>query len=259
MATTPSMLIVRSMVSAEKFTPPSAGWSWKAMSGRPDASATARWYEAGISGSSGSPWYAEMGKTSRASAPARAVSAASGRACSVNEAASPATTRARPPTASTTISSTRRRSSGNRCGPSPVSTFTASPRTPWPASQSAYPRRDSSSIDVSLRMGVTIAAIKPFRSGRSMRFSFLAIARPTARHTALRIADGPPDPIRAHRHVDVPDTKVRERIDHRVVDRGPGPDSPSLADALRPQWVPGSGGGSGTVTNEGSSAALGIA
>ena len=56
MATTPSMLMMRSMASAEKFTPPSAGWSWKAMRGRPEASATARWYEAGISGSSGSPW-----------------------------------------------------------------------------------------------------------------------------------------------------------------------------------------------------------
>src|SRR6516225_8781547 len=238
MATTPSMLMVRSMASAEKFTPPSAGWSWKAMRGRPEASATARWYEAGISGSSGSPWYAEIGKTSRASAPARAVSAASRRACSLNEAASPATTRARPPTSSTTISSTRSRSSGNRCGPSPVSTFTATPRTPWPASQSTYLRRDSSSIDASLRIGVTIAAIKPFRSGRSMSSSFPAIVGPVL----WRVPDGQPDPLRAHRHIDVADTEVGERVDHRVLDRGPCSDSPPLADALGPQWVPVGGG-----------------
>src|SRR5215469_4977989 len=237
-ATTPSTRMMRSMVSAEKFTPPSAGWSWKAMSGRPEASATARWYEAGISGSSGSPWYAEMGKTSRASAPARAVSAASRQACSVNEAASPATTRARPPTSSTTISSTRSRSSGNRCGPSPVSTFTASPRTPWPASQSTYLRRDSSSIDRSLRMGVTIAAIKPFRSGRSIPSSFPGIAS----RSALRIPDGPPDPVRADRHVDVADAEVGDRIDHRVLDRRPGPYGSPLADALGPQRVPVGGG-----------------
>src|SRR5215472_19217555 len=237
MATTPSTLMMASMASAEKFTPPSAGWSWKAMRGSPEASATARWYEAGMSGSSGSPWYADMGKTSRASAPARAVSAASRRACSVNDAASPATTSARPPTSSTTISSTRSRSSGNRCGPSPVSTFTASPRTPWPASQSAYLRRDPSSIDPSLRIGVTIAAIRPFRSGRSMPASFLA-----ARHAPPRIPDGPPDPVRAHRHVDVADTKVGQRVDHRVLDRGPGPDRSPLADALRPQGVPVGGG-----------------
>src|SRR6516165_6054131 len=238
MATTPSTLMVRSMVSAEKFTPPSAGWSWKAMRGRPEASATARWYEAGISGSSGSPWYAEIGKTSRASAPARALSAASRRACSVNEAASPATTIARPPTCSVTTWSTRSLSSGKRCGPSPVSTFTASPRTPWSASQSTYLRRDPSSIEASLRIGVTMAAIKPFRSGRSMPSSSRAIVRPIL----WRVPDGPPDAVRAHRHVDVADTEVGERIDHRVLDRGPGSDSPPLADALGPQWVPVGGG-----------------
>src|SRR6516165_6232282 len=241
MATTPSMLMMRSMASAEKFTPPSAGWSWKAIRGRPEASATARWYEAGISGSSRSPWYAEIGKTSRASAPARAVPAASRQACSVNDAASPATTRARPPACSATIRSIRSRSSGNRCGPSPVSTFTASPRTPWPASQSTYLRRDSSSIDASLRIGVTMAAIKPFRSGRSMSSSSRAVAGPILR----RVPDGPPDPVRAHRHVDVADTEVGERIDHRVLDRGPGSDGSPLADALGPQWVPVGGGRQG--------------
>src|SRR6516162_65825 len=237
-ATTPSVLMMASMVSAEKFTPPSAGWSWKAMSGRPEASATARWYEAGISGSSGSPWYAEMGKTRRASAPARAVSAASRQACSVNDAASPATTSTRPPACSATIRRIRSRSSGNRCGPSPVSTFTASPRTPWPASQSTYLRRDSSSIDASLRIGVTMAAIKPFRSGRSMSSSFHAIVGPVL----WRVPDGQPDPLRAHRHIDVADTEVGERVDHRVLDRGPCSDSPPLADALGPQWVPVGGG-----------------
>src|SRR6516162_10325856 len=238
MATTPSILMMASMVSAEKFTPPSAGWSWKAISGRPEASATARWYEAGISGSSGSPWYAEMGKTRRASAPARAVSAASRQACSVNDAASPATTSTRPPACSATIRSIRSRSSGNRCGPSPVSTFTASPRTPWPASQSTYLRRDPSSIDASLRMGVTIAAIRPFRSGRSMPSSCLAITR----HATRCIPDGPPDPVRAHRHVDVADTKMKERVDDRVLDRGSCPDGSPLADALRAQRVPVGGG-----------------
>src|SRR5215470_2936574 len=179
-----------------------------------------------------------MGNTSRASAPARAVSAASRRACSVNEAASPATTRARLPTSSTTISSTLSRSSANRCGPSPVSTFTATPRTPWPASQSTYRRSDSSSIDRSLRIGVTIAAIKPFRSGGCMRSSFPAIAR----YLAGRVLDCPPDPIRAHGHVDVADAEVGERIDHRVLNRWPRADSAALADALRPEGVPLRGG-----------------
>ena len=55
-ATTPSTLITRVIASSEKLTPPSAGWSWNAISGRPDASATAAWYAAGSSGSSGSPW-----------------------------------------------------------------------------------------------------------------------------------------------------------------------------------------------------------
>src|SRR5258708_2161059 len=110
---------------------------------------------------------------------------------------------------------------------------------PWPTSQSTYLRRESSLIDRSLRMGVTMAAINPLRSGRSMPSSFfLAIAR----HIAQRIRDGPPDPIRAHRHVDVAYTKVGERIDHRVLDRRPRADSSPLADALCPQWVPVSGG-----------------
>src|SRR5262245_5698774 len=109
---------------------------------------------------------------------------------------------------------------------------------PWPTSQSRYLLRDSSSIDRSLRMGVTMAAINPFRSGRSMPSSFfLAIGR----HIVQRIPDGPPDAIRAHRHVDVAYTQVGERIDHRVLDRRPSPDGSSLADALRPQWVPVSG------------------
>src|SRR6266567_3313410 len=117
---------------------------------------------------------------------------------------------------------------------------------PWSTSQSTYLRSDCSSIDRSLRMGVTIAAIRPFRSGRSMCFSFLAIAWPTALAiawpTAQRIADGHPDPIGTHRQVDVADTKVGERIDYRVVDRGSGPDGPPFADALRPQGVPVGGG-----------------
>src|SRR5207253_1544657 len=109
----------------------------------------------------------------------------------------------------------------------PVSTFTASPRTPWPASQSAYLRRDCSSIDASPRMGVTIAAIRPFRSGRSMQSSSFAFTR----HAVRCIPDGPPDPVRAHRHVDMADTKVGQCVDHRVLDRGPGPDGSHLAHA----------------------------
>src|SRR6266568_3910466 len=178
-----------------------------------------------------------MGKTSSASAPARAVSAAIWRACWVNEAASPATTSARPPTSSTTISSSRRRSSGNRWGPSPVSTFTARPRTPWGTSQLTYLRSDSSSTDRSLRIGVTIAAIKPFRSGWSMRSSFVAVAW----HIAPRIRDGRPHPLWGHRRIDVADTKVGKRIDHRVVDRGPGADCAPLTDALCPERVAVSG------------------
>jgi hypothetical protein len=39
-------------VSESKFTPPSIGCSWKAISGSP-TSAIARWYSTGIAGSSG--------------------------------------------------------------------------------------------------------------------------------------------------------------------------------------------------------------
>ena len=88
-----------------------------------------------------------------------------------------------------------------------------------------------------------------------MPSSFLAIAR----HAAQRIPDGPPDPVRAHRHVDVADTKVGERIDHRVLDRGPGPDGSPSPTPLRRKGFRSVGVASGTVTNAGSSAALGIA
>ena len=71
-----------------------------------------------------------------------------------------------------------------------------------------------------------------------MPSSSRAIAGPILWH----VLDGLPDPVRAHRHIDVADTEMGERIDHRVLDRGPGSESSPLADALGPQWVPVGGG-----------------
>ncbi len=55
-ATTLSMAAIRRSVSSANTTPPSAGWSWNATSGRPQPRAIASWYATGTAGSSGVPW-----------------------------------------------------------------------------------------------------------------------------------------------------------------------------------------------------------
>src|SRR6185312_17198529 len=55
----------------------------------------------------------------------------------------------------------------------------------------------------------------------------------------LRLLDGLPYAPRLHRHLEVPDTDARERVDGGVDDRGAGRDRARLADALDPERVRG--------------------
>ena len=115
-------------------------------------------------------------------------------------------------------------------GPSLVSTFTARPATPCSLSHLTYRLRDVSSTEKSSRIGVTIAAIRPFMSGRSMHPSLIPALG--------SVSDRAPDPLGRRRHVEVPHAEVCERIDDRVLHGRDRSGRPGLADALRTERVP---------------------
>src|SRR5262245_20925984 len=78
------------------------------------------------------------------------------------------------------------------------------------------------------RRHTTVAMEKGSRAATSATAS-ARIPGPTS---VAGVLDGGPDPVGEHRHVDVADPEVGDRVDHGVHERGRGTDGRRLAHAL---------------------------